>query len=249
MSVEFVADFMLMNLRRKQMFKKVKEDAILPTRGSKYSACVDVYANEDVTIGAGETKLIGLGIAIDVDNLLENVPMAKDMKRWFRKNFNNTNLKVSEDKSVAPIKDKFLKSHYLQLMLRSSLAAKGLMLGNGVGVIDLDFADEIKMIIHNSNKEESVSLYVHDLDCISSYSQGWNDALDKRDAITNKATVMSKQLQALKDTINTGAFLIKKGDRIGQLVLLEHKSYLFGIESEDERVGGFGSTDKKENNV
>ena len=26
-------------------------------------------------------------------------------------------------------------------------------------------------------------------------------------------------------------------------------NYLFGIESEDERVGGFGSTDKKENNV
>jgi len=42
-------------------------------------------------------------------------------------------------------------------------------------------------------------------------------------------------------------FIIKKGDKIGQLILLEHKSSLFGIESEDERNGGFGSTDKKEN--
>lgn len=45
----------------------------------------------------------------------------------------------------------------------------------------------------------------------------------------------------LKD--NKG-YVIKKGDRIGQITLIEHKSYLFGIETEDERVGGFGSTGK-----
>lgn len=39
------------------MFKTVL-DGKLPTRGSKYSACVDLYAREDVVIGAGETKLI-----------------------------------------------------------------------------------------------------------------------------------------------------------------------------------------------
>jgi len=36
------------------MFKKVTEDAILPTRGSKYAARVDVHANEDVIIESGE---------------------------------------------------------------------------------------------------------------------------------------------------------------------------------------------------
>ena len=35
---------------------------------------------------------------------------------------------------------------------------------------------------------------------------------------------------------------IKKGDRIAQITLLEHKSHLFGIESDKERKGGFGST-------
>ena len=55
------------------MFKKVTEDAILPTRGSKYSACVDVYANEDVTIEAGETTLVGLGIAIDELKIRETI--------------------------------------------------------------------------------------------------------------------------------------------------------------------------------
>jgi len=35
---------------------------------------------------------------------------------------------------------------------------------------------------------------------------------------------------------------IKKGDKIAQITLLEHKSYLFGVESDVERSGGFGST-------
>ena len=41
---------------------------------------------------------------------------------------------------------------------------------------------------------------------------------------------------------------IKKGQRVAQITLLEHKGYLFGINTEDEREGGFGSTDKKEVN-
>ena len=37
---------------------------------------------------------------------------------------------------------------------------------------------------------------------------------------------------------------IKKGDKIAQITLTEHKSYLFGIETDTERAGGFGSTGK-----
>lgn len=37
-------------------------------------------------------------------------------------------------------------------------------------------------------------------------------------------------------------FTITKGDRIAQIMLCEHKSFLFGIESEVKRVGGMGST-------
>ena len=37
-------------------------------------------------------------------------------------------------------------------------------------------------------------------------------------------------------------YIIKKGDKIGQITLLEHKSYLFGVESDVVRDGGFGST-------
>lgn len=37
-------------------------------------------------------------------------------------------------------------------------------------------------------------------------------------------------------------FEIKKGDRIAQITLLEHKGYLFGIDSDVVRDGGLGST-------
>lgn len=40
-------------------------------------------------------------------------------------------------------------------------------------------------------------------------------------------------------------YTIKKGDRIAQMSMFEHKSAMFGIESEEERTGGFGSTGER----
>ncbi len=180
------------------MFKKVSEDAILPTRGSKYSACVDVYANEDVIISAGETKLVGLGISIDLEN--SNVYKTSDY-RWAEKK--KPSIEVLESIKKQAIRD-FKNSHYLQLNPRSSLRAKGLI--SNTGIIDLDYKDEIKMIIHNPIK-------------------------------------MSNN-QGIPDQYLLHPFKIKKGDRIGQITLLEHKSYLFGVDTEEERQGGFGSTNK-----
>lgn len=47
--------------------KKVKDNAILPTRGSKKAAGVDLYAciDEPITIAPGETKTFGSGIACE----------------------------------------------------------------------------------------------------------------------------------------------------------------------------------------
>ena len=181
------------------MFKTLI-DGCEPTRGSKFSACVDLYASEDMVIGAGETKLVGLGVAIDFDE-------AKYLA------FNMDDYGIYGDLCDSEKVEHFLSSHYLQLMLRSSLSKK-LVIGNGVGVIDLDYKDEIKIRLHNPleisfERSEDSSGYV---ECANH-------------------------------------FKIKKGDRIAQITLIEHKSYLFGIDSEDERTGGFGSTDKKENHV
>lgn len=50
-------------------FKKLNENAIVPTYGSEFAAGADLYActnGETVTFGPGETKLIKTGIAMEI---------------------------------------------------------------------------------------------------------------------------------------------------------------------------------------
>ena len=48
--------------------KKLKENALLPTRGSEYAAGYDLYAclEEDVLVAPGQTVKIGTGLAVTV---------------------------------------------------------------------------------------------------------------------------------------------------------------------------------------
>jgi dUTPase len=186
---------------------KVFKDGKLPTKGSKYSAAVDLYAREDVVVGAGETVLIPLGVCIDLDSLIGAHIYLNDGR----------NLPNKEDTMYEVLKanvgDLFLNSHYLQLMLRSSLGKKGLILPNGVGIIDMDYKDEIMMIIHAP---------IH--------------------SITRDLGTLCMCEDNIMDEPLNWSYSIKKGDRVAQIMLCEHKSYLFGIDSTEERVGGFGST-------
>ena len=197
----------------------------MPEKGSKYSACIDLFANEDVTIGAGETKLVGLGVCIDIKN---------SMGRKLNAGIGIYGLETFEERIEA-----FKNSHYLQLMLRSSLGKKGLILPNGVGIIDLDYKDEIKMIIHNPFTLKTVANVAID------YANRTIEAL-------SNITFKFSSLKIKKDGFNIdGSFSIYKKDlnkkikasKIAQITLLEHKGYLFGVETDKERDGGFGSTD------
>lgn len=166
------------------VFKKLIDDAILPQAQTKYSAGYDVYASEDVTIGAGETKLVPLGIALN--DVLEN-----------------------------------LKNYYFGLYLRSGLGAKGLILPNGVGIIDMDYKGEIKQIIHNPIKNGT----------------GATAYVKAGDSKTNHIHYYGTE------------FEIKKGDRVGQLILHKHHGFrLLGnkYRKDETRNGGFGSTGQKD---
>lgn len=112
---------------------KVINGGFEPVRSTKYSAYVDLFAREDITIGAGETKIVKLGVKIDLDKLKSNKYKTADDKI---------------DKDSILWQD-FLKSHYLEVALRSSLGVKGLIIANGIGIIDLDYPDEIGLIVHN----------------------------------------------------------------------------------------------------
>lgn len=158
---------------------KVLDGATAPTRATKYSAMVDLYAREDVVIGAGETKIIPLGVKIDIE--------------YIKSIFTTQNYCVNSDTL-----NEFLSTHFLELHPRSSLRAKGLIIG--VGVIDLDYPDEIGLIVHNP------------IDYTTFHNESYTE------------------------------YIIKKGDKVAQCTLKEHKGYLLGIESDTERTGGFGST-------
>ena len=110
---------------------KVIEGGFEPVRSTKYSAYVDLFSAEDVTIGAGEAKVIKLGVKLDLDKLY---------KSWYF---------YTEQNNISGSWDMYLSSHYLEVALRSSLAVKGLIIANGTGKVDLDYPNEIGLIVHN----------------------------------------------------------------------------------------------------
>ena len=174
---------------------KILDEVCTPRRGTKYSAYVDLFSREDYVIGAGETKIIKLGVKLDLDKLY---------KSWYF---------YTEQNNISGSWEIYLKSHYLEVALRSSLGAKGLIISNGIGIIDLDYPDEIGLIVHNPVQ-------------IREFVQNGN----------NYTTVVDS---------DDSEFVIKKGDKVAQCTLKEHKGYLMGYETEIVRVGGFGSTDNK----
>ena len=166
---------------------EVLDTVCQPTRATKYSAMVDLYARESVVIGAGETKIVPLGVKID--------------RGWF------SNMYPIDIENMERCMYDFYSRHFLELHPRSSLRAKGLIVG--VGVIDLDYPDEIGLIVHNPLRTGQIHT-------------GYGETKLGIDIYKN--------------------FEIKKGDKIAQCTLKEHKGYLLGIESDTERVGGYGST-------
>ena len=174
---------------------KVMECGFEPVRSTKYSAYIDLFSAEDAIIGAGETKIVKLGVKLDLEEII------------------NGNDEIYNNP------DKFLKSHYLEVALRSSLGVKGLIIANGIGIIDLDYPDEIGLIVHNP---------------LQISSQRYEN-------------LVSGGVRYLNDSyVGNSVFQIKKGDKVAQCTLKEHKGYLMGYETETLRTGGFGSTDNKE---
>ena len=192
------------------MFKKLTPDAILPQRQTRFSAGFDVFANEDVVICAGETKLIGLGIAIDLDRCIDE---------YF------TNHEYCQGEIVGGYVnqqelDHFMGTHFFALHIRSSLRAKGLT-SLGTGIIDIDYPDEIKMVVYNPLKA----------------TQDFDDSMYPYDGMGEKG-------EWVDVIMFEDEYEINKGDKIGQLILLQHAGHLMPSEYtlDNERVGGFGSS-------
>ena len=165
---------------------KTIEKGCEPQLATKYSTAIDLFASEDVVIGAGETKVVGLGVCIDLEH-----------KRYYIQNYLEKENSIYNKADEKYFFDFFKRTHYLELYPRRSLRTKGLI--SSAEIIPLDFKDEIKIIIHNSIKSGEILNYIR-------LAQGFDE---------------SSQIYT--------EFEIKKGDKIAQILLKEHKTYLMGI--------------------
>ena len=172
---------------------KVLDTVCQPTRATKYSAMVDLYARDDVIIGAGKTKIVPLGVKIDSGFFIYEIGKIDVSAGGI----------VTSPDNASEVINNFLKSHYLELHPRSSLRAKGLIIG--VGVIDLDYPDEIGLIVHNPISDENFSSSVEVGEEAFRYSQFTINKGDKVAQITlkeHKGYLMGIE----SDTERTGGF-------------------------------------------
>ena len=119
---------------------KVLDEICKPKRGSKYSAYIDLFAREDVTISVGGTILVPLGVKINITN------------NWIREHLDKGFFNPRAEER----KDWFLKSHYLEVVIEKSLALQGLLIPNGINIISLDCPDEINILVHKPYSERTV---------------------------------------------------------------------------------------------
>lgn len=183
---------------------KVINGGFEPVRATKYSACVDLFSAEDIIIRAGETVKVPLGVCIDED--------------YIKAMFLSIKEEIAFDEYI-----KFIKSHYLQLEPRSSLRAKGLIAGTRI--IDIDDKDEICFILHNPIDRASFGIQNE----IYNLQRKGIEANFTENCINE----MVRQFLGTIDIESNFIFNINKGDKIAQIMLCEHKSYLLGYESEE----------------
>jgi dUTP pyrophosphatase len=117
---------------------EILDEVCTPARATQYSAYVDLCSKEEMVIGPGETKIVPLGVIIDLDKLKEEL------------SFNYGTKSEAAEESMFKT---FMSSNYLEVAIRSSLSAKyGLVIANGSGKVDLDYPKELGVIIHNPIK-------------------------------------------------------------------------------------------------
>ncbi len=182
----------------------------------------------------GETVMVGLGIALDLNigHLQGCGPCGSNetyQDRFAGHYCDNCGTQLDTEE----YSEYFRGRYYLELHPRSSLRAKGI--GGGVGIIDIDYPDEIKMVLSNHIKMDTVDV------AIRLFQIGYSALV-----LETPSEIVDKEMRAfaLEYEDALGNVSIKRGDKIGQLILKRHEGYLLPAQYtiNAERIGGFGST-------
>jgi dUTPase len=180
-----------------KMFK-VLDEACEPKRATEYSACVDLFAREDVVIGEGETKIIPLGVKIDFEKL--KIISDRDLENLAGMPLDA--IDNGDGDADAVYFDVFMSSHYLALFIRLSLAVKGLIIPNGQGVIDLDYPDEIGLIVHNPLTFKSLMKWIYSFGVVDRYKISKGDKVAQCTIKPHKGYLMGCE----SDVVRNGGF-------------------------------------------
>jgi len=116
------------------MFRKIRADVKMPFLESEYDPYITIYANEDICISRDDSARIELGISLRFE-------MVKVIM-WYSQM--NSEVKKQE-------KEWFLKTHYCELKLHSSLQHSGLF--SESQTIKLNNENELSMMIYNHGSE------------------------------------------------------------------------------------------------
>lgn len=112
----------------KLLIKKIHNDAITPTYGSKYAAGLDLYAYGSCYVTAHTREIISTGICIE----------------WVSENDFESKSEIREE-----------QKYYLRIAPRSGLSAK-YSIDIGAGVIDYDYRGEIKICFVNNSDNDYI---------------------------------------------------------------------------------------------
>jgi len=138
-----------------------------PIKIHKYSASISLKSAVDVSIEAGDTLEIPLGVKIDLATLIEKklIIMPKGFYNAIVNDdedfFLDNNVDFSYKDELYDEIDGFLRRHHFQLTINNNLA-QFLIIPSGVSIIDVDFSNELTIKLHNPRKN-TISLDVSDI--------------------------------------------------------------------------------------
>lgn len=118
-------------------FQKITETAQVPKRAHDTDAGLDLCADESLIIRPGETKLVSTGLKMEMDSSREKKFGALGTQK-------DIYAKATLEKDLTMV---------AFVCARSGMAVKGIEVLNSPGVIDYSYRGEIKVILHNSSRE------------------------------------------------------------------------------------------------
>ena len=170
----------------------ILKGGVAPKIKTEFSSSADLCSRGDITIGAGETKIIPLGVKIDLEEI-KNICF-EEYKSFMKIQDPKNGFTTTQFQEAYNI---FLKSNFFELKIRSSGSTKkGLIIANGTGEIDLDYPDEVGLIVHNPIKAQDLVKFVNEKEPLPSITIKAGDPIAQIKLMPHKNYLMPNKYRS-----------------------------------------------------